>query len=76
MNKIIFSAILLSFIFLACQKNAITGRRSLSLIPESELIGMSLIEYDKFLNEHAPLSSLDKNTILVKSVGLKIQHAV
>jgi len=76
MNKTIFSAILLSFIFLACQKNAITGRRSLSLIPESELIGMSLTEYDNFLKEHAPLSSLDKNTILVKSVGLKIQYAV
>ncbi len=76
MNKITLSAILLSVIFLACQKNAITGRRSLSLIPESELIGMSLTEYDNFLKEHPPLPAFDKNTILVKSVGVKIQHAV
>ena len=76
MKKITVSAILLSVIFLACQKNAITGRRSLSLIPESELIGMSLTEYDKFLKEHPPLAASDKNTILVKSVGIKIQHAV
>lgn len=76
MKKITLSAIFLGVLFFACQKNAITGRRSLSLIPESEMIGMSLTEYDKFLKEHVPLPAFDKNTILVRNVGVKIQHAV
>jgi len=64
------------FIFFACQKNAITGRRSLNLIPESEMIAMSLTEYDQFLKEHQTLPGYHKNTILVRNVGIKIQKAV
>lgn len=76
MKKIILSIIAFSFIFTNCQKNAITGRRSLSLIPESEMITMSLTQYDSFLKEHKTLPIFDKNVILVKSVGERIQHAV
>jgi predicted Zn-dependent protease len=74
-NKFYFS-IAIYMLFTACQKNAITGRRSFSLIPESEMIAMSLTQYNKFLEEHYPLPAYDKNTILVKTVGLKIQRAV
>mgnify|MGYP002363802398 FL=1 len=76
MKKILLSASLLGVIFLACQKNAITGRRGLKLMPESEMIGMSLTEYDKFLKENKTLPATDKNVIMVKQVGLKIQQAV
>jgi predicted Zn-dependent protease len=62
--------------FSSCNKNAITGRRSMDLIPESEMITMSLTEYDKFLTEHKPLSESDKRTIMVRTVGTKIQHSV
>lgn len=63
-------------IFIACQKNAITGRRSMDLMPESEMIGMSLTEYDKFLTEHKPLPISDTRVVMVKGVGLRIQKAV
>lgn len=76
MKKIIISASILGAIFIACQKNAITGRRSISLMPEEQMIGMSLTEYDKFLAEHKPLAANDKRTIMVKEIGGKIQQAV
>lgn len=76
MKKIIITAFVLAAILIACQKNAITGRRSISLMPESEMIGMSLTEYDKFLAKHKPLPGSDKRTIMVKTVGSKIQKSV
>jgi len=73
-NIILFSVLII--LFFACQKNAITGRRSISLIPETEMIVMGLTEYDKFLTQNKPLPTSDKRTILVKQVGTKIQQAV
>jgi predicted Zn-dependent protease len=73
-------AIIITFIFgavlIACQKNAITGRSSLSLVSESEMIGMSLTEYDKFLKENKTLPATDARVIMVRNVGVKIQRAV
>lgn len=62
--------------FAACQKNAITGRRGLHLMPESEMIGMSLTEYSKFLSEHPPLPASDQRVIMVRNIGSRIQKAV
>ena len=76
MKKTILISSALGIILLACQKKAITGRRSLGLMPESEMISMSLTEYDKFLLEHKTLPTTDARTILVKKVGIKIQKAV
>lgn len=76
MKKLVITASFLATLFVACQKNAITGRRSPNFMPETELIGMSLTEYDKFLTEHKPLAASDKRTIMVKNVGTKIQKSV
>lgn len=69
-------ALLFCFLFFACSKNAVTGKRSMTLIPESEMIAMSLTEYDKFLNENPPLPDYDDRVVLVRRVGTKIQQAV
>lgn len=62
---------------MACvQTVPITGRKQVSLIPEKELIGMSLTNYSKFLNENKPLSATDDRTIQVKRVGENIKRAV
>lgn len=58
------------------EKVPITGRRQVSLVPEADLVSMSLTEYDKFLSEHKPLSLSDSRAQLVKKVGEKIQAAV
>ncbi len=63
-------------IFLACHKNAVTGKRSLSLVPESELMLMSSQEYSKVLAQNPPLSTNDSRTQMVKNCGTRIQKAV
>ena len=76
MKKILIGALALGITFIACQKNAITGRRSLDLMPEADMISMSLTEYDKFLGEHKPLPESDKRVNMVRTVGSKIQASV
>ncbi len=72
----IFSAIFILSILWACHRNAVTGRRSLSLVPESELMVMSETEYRKFLTEHPPLSDNDSRVQMTRNCGTRIQKAV
>jgi len=74
-RTIVFAAFSIIF-FYACHKNAVTGKRSMTLIPESEMIAMSVTEYSKFLAEHPPLPVSDERVQLVRRVGTKIQKAV
>jgi predicted Zn-dependent protease len=53
----------------------ITGRKQLSLVPESEMQAMSYDQYDAFLKENK-LSRDAQATAMVKRVGARIQHAV
>jgi predicted Zn-dependent protease len=76
MKKVILLFFVSSLFFISCHKNAVTGKSSLNLIPESEMIGMSLTEYDKFLSQHPPLPATDERVVMVKRCGLKIQKAV
>jgi predicted Zn-dependent protease len=73
----LISGLILAITFSACvEKVPITGRKQVSLVQESELVGMSLTEYQKFLSEHKPLPITDPRAQLVKKVGGKIQAAV
>ena len=76
-NSIKTFAILLITAILAnsCSTVPLTGRKQLSLIPESELIAMSLTSYSDFLKENS-LSTNRANTALVQDVGRKISAAV
>lgn len=76
MKKVFLPLITFLLLFNSCHKNAVTGKSSLSLVPESELIGMSQVEYQKFLNEHPPLPATDERVIMVRRAGQKIQKAV
>jgi predicted Zn-dependent protease len=67
---------LISLQFISCHKNAVTGRRSLNLISNSEMNTMSFTEYDKFLAEHKPLPAGDVRVDLVRKVGSRIQKSV
>jgi predicted Zn-dependent protease len=60
----------------SCSKNAVTGRKQLNLIPERELIGMSLTEYDNFLKQHKTLNANDYRVVQVRNVGNRIKQAV
>lgn len=73
----LFSYIYILFfgLLLSCQTNPVTGRKSLSLVPSSEMQEMSYTEYKKFLSSHQ-LSSNVTQTAMVKRVGARIQNAV
>jgi predicted Zn-dependent protease len=60
----------------ACHRNAVTGKRSLTLMPESDLMAMSVTEYDKFLSQNPPLPESDERVRLVRKVGTRIEKAV
>ncbi len=76
-NSIQFAGyVLLLATIIACSKVPITGRKQVNLIPETELISMSLTEYASFLKTNPPAGNHDQNTIMVKQIGNKIQQAV
>lgn len=76
MKRILIPALSLALFLGACTKNAVTGKRSLTLLPESEMMAMSYTEYDKFLAEHPPLQDNDERVLMVRRVGTRIQKAV
>ncbi len=75
MRKLIFLFFL--FAFFACvERVPITNRKQVSLVPESEMIGMSLTEYATFLKSHKTLGEDDARDQIVKRVGNKIKDAI
>lgn len=64
-------------LFVACSKNAITGRSSLHLVPESELQAMASQQYSQFLSENRVVSpSADRDAEMVRRVGQRVASAV
>jgi len=61
---------------LSCSKVPISGRRQVNLLPESQLMSMSLTQYGAFLKENPPMSDQIEDTKRVKRVGSRISHAV
>jgi predicted Zn-dependent protease len=67
--------ILLLFL-VACAKVPITNRKQVHLIPESEMVTMSLTEYRNFLSKNPPVTASDPNAAMVKNIGSRISSAV
>ena len=59
----------------ACSTVPLTGRRQLSLVPESDMMALSFTEYDKFIKTNK-LSADKNNAAMVKRVGERIARAV
>jgi predicted Zn-dependent protease len=70
---LIYSAVILGLY--ACTSVAVTGRKQLSLVSNSELIPMANQQYREIIAK-GPLSSNREQTAMVKRVGGKIQKAV
>lgn len=73
-SKVIVFAFVVLIIH-ACNTVPITGRRQLSLVPESEVVAMGVTNYGEFLKT-AKVSADAKSTLLVKKVGKNISAAV
>ncbi len=59
----------------ACQSVPVTGRQQLNLVPEDQILQMSLSSYDQFLAEHKVVKGT-KEARMVQRVGEKIRRAV
>jgi len=59
----------------ACSSVAVTGRKQLNLVPNSEIIPLANQQYKEVITK-GPLSSNQDQAQLVKRVGVKIQKAV
>jgi predicted Zn-dependent protease len=75
MKKFLILSAVVVFI-VACSKVPITNRKQMNLMPESEMITMSLAAYSDFLSTNNVVPDSDANTMMVKRCGLKIQKAV
>ena len=77
MKKILTSIIILSLFIAGCSTNAVTGRKQLSLLPESQLQEMAVSEYQSFLSQNKVVSSSsNKDAEMVKRVGSRIANSI
>ncbi|MCH2198709.1 MAG: M48 family metallopeptidase [Flavobacteriales bacterium] len=61
---------------MSCAKVPISGRKQVNLLPESQMIGMSLEAYNDFLTQSNVLPPSDRQAQKVSKVGQKISAAV
>ncbi len=71
-NKVIF--ILFFALVLSCNTNPFTGKKTLALVPNSEILPMSFQQYQQFLSENKVIHN-SADAKMVKSVGNKISNA-
>lgn len=69
------AAIITVMVFQSCSTVPLTGRKQLSLVPESEMVSMGLTNYADFLKSN-PLSADKAKTSMVNKVGTDISAAV
>ncbi len=77
MKKITILSLIVSLSWIACSKNAVTGRNQLSLVSEAQLQQMAVSEYQSFLSTNKVVSSSNnKDAEMVKRVGSRIASAI
>ena len=74
--KLFTSLTLLILLFInSCSTVPLTGRKQVHLLPESQMVAMSLTNYDEFIKSHT-LSKDTAKTAMVKRAGKNISVAV
>jgi predicted Zn-dependent protease len=76
MLKKTFSFLLAVSLLYACSKVPVTGRRQMSLLPESLMLTLSLDSYSQFLQQNPPAPESLEETKMVKRVGTRMATAV
>jgi predicted Zn-dependent protease len=64
------------FFAFACSRVPVTNRKQMNMIPEKELVSLSLNEYQGFLKKNPPLPTSDTRVAMVKRAGTRIQASV
>lgn len=74
--KKILCLLLVGIVLISCERNAITGRNQLSLVPESEVQSMALAQYSEFLSTNKVVPTASNNAAMVKRVGNNLINAI
>jgi predicted Zn-dependent protease len=74
--KIALPVLLISLIIWSCATVPISGRKQFKMLPESQMMSMSLTQYQSFLAENPPVSNNEAQAKMVKRVGGRIAAAV
>lgn len=61
-------------VFLSCSTNPFTGKKTLALVPNSQLFPMAFQQYDQFLNENKVVKGT-RDAQMITNVGQKIAVA-
>jgi predicted Zn-dependent protease len=77
MKQFIASFLISVLVLAGCSKNAVTGRKQLRLLPESELQGMAGEQYKQFLTQSKVVPvTVNKDAEMVRRVGTRIAYAI
>jgi len=75
--KRIITFLTCSILLVACSRNAITGRKQLTLYPESEITQAATEQYRQFLSQNKVVSpSANRDAEMVRRVGQRIAAAI
>jgi predicted Zn-dependent protease len=73
--KTVIAALIVSLSVISCSSVPVTGRKQFNIIPQGQMLSMSLQQYGDFLKANK-LSANQEQIALVKRVGERIQQAV
>ncbi len=75
--KRIMTFLTVSILLVSCSRNAITGRKQLTLYPESEITAAAEQQYRQFLSQSKVVSpSADRDAEMVRRVGQRVATAI
>lgn len=73
-TKKIIIGLLLAAVIVACSTNPFTGKQTLALVPNSQILPMAFQQYNEFLSENKVVKNTSEAQ-MVKNVGQKIASA-
>ena len=77
MKKYLILLFAVTMVTVSCHRNAITRRKQLNLIPESEVQAMAFSQYKEFMTANPAVSATgNKDAVMVKRVGDRIIEAI
>ena len=72
--KKIIACTVLTVVLLACSTNPFTGKKTLAIVPNSQILPMSFQQYDQFLSENKVVTGT-ADAAMITRVGQKISTA-
>jgi predicted Zn-dependent protease len=73
-NRNLFRGILIIALVVSCAKNPFTGKNTLALVPNSEILPSAFAQYGQFLKENKVIAGTS-DAKKVENIGIKIKNA-